>query len=100
MLDDFEKHWQEVKQNHPIDSKLYGKVLRIEPFGIFLDIGYPILKGYQFSGLVDILTKDDEDSYGLPMDYDLWPKVGEKIYCKVRWHRELEKEISLAIVRL
>jgi hypothetical protein len=42
--------------------------------------------------------KDDEDSCGLPIDYDLWPKIGEKIYCKVLWHRDLEKEVSLAIV--
>lgn len=92
MLDDFDKYWQEIKQSHPIDSKLYGKVLRIEAFGIFLDIGYPILKGYQFSGLIDILTKDDEDSYGLPIDYDLWPNIGEKFIVKFVGIETLKKK--------
>jgi ribosomal protein S1 len=100
MLDNLEDRWIEMKQNLPIGKRIYGKVFRAEPFGVFLDLGYPVLKGYQFSGIIDISTKDDEDSYGLPMSYDLWPKIGEKIYCKVLWHRELAKEISLAIVKL
>jgi ribosomal protein S1 len=99
MLDDLEERWREMKQSCSIGSRLYGEVIRVEPFGIFLDLGYPIVKGYQFSGIIDIPTKDDEDSYGLPMSYDLWPKIGEKLFCKVLWHRELEKEISLAIVK-
>jgi hypothetical protein len=88
-----------MKQDFPIGIQINGTVLRIEPFGVFLNIGYPVLKGYQFSGIIDILTKDDKDSGGLPMNYDLWPKIGEIIHCKVRWHRDLEQEISLAIVR-
>jgi ribosomal protein S1 len=99
MLDNLEDRWIEMKQNLPIGSRVYGKVFRTEPFGVFLDLGYPVLMGYQFSGIIDIPTKDDEDSYGLPMSYDLWPKIGETIYCKVLWYREDEQEISLAIVK-
>jgi ribosomal protein S1 len=99
MLDDLEGRWAEMKQNLPIGSRIYETIFRTEPFGVFLDLGYPVLKGYQFSGIIDIPTKDGEDSYGLPMSYNLWPKIGEKIYCKVLWPRENEKEISLAIVK-
>ena len=100
MSESLEDRWLEIKQNFPVGSKIYGEIFRAEPFGIFLNIGFPVLQGYQFSGIIDIPTKDDMDSCGLPISYDLWPKVGEKIYCKVLWHRELEKEISLAIVKL
>jgi hypothetical protein len=98
MINDLEERWKEMKQNFPIGKKLHGEVIRIEPFGVFLNIGYPVLQNFQFSGIIDILTKDDEDSCGLPIDYNSWPKIGEKIYCEVLWHRDLEKEVSLAIV--
>jgi ribosomal protein S1 len=94
-----EKRWEKMKQDFPIGTTINGIVLRNEPFGVFLNIGYPVLKGYQFSGIIDILIKDDENSEGLPMNYDLWPKVGATINCKVRWHRDHDQEISLAIAR-
>jgi predicted RNA-binding protein with RPS1 domain len=100
MLNDLEERWQEMKQSCSIGSRLYGEVIRVEPFGIFLDLGYSVLKGYQFSGIIDISTKDDDDSYGLSIDYSLWPRIGEKIHCKVVWYREDNKEISLAIAKL
>lgn len=92
-----DSEWERVKQELPIGSKLYGTVFRTEPFGIFLDIGYDVIDRYMLSGIIDILTKDDEDSYGLPMDNSLWPKIGDTVYCKVVWHRDVLKEVSLAI---
>jgi ribosomal protein S1 len=93
-----DSQWERLKQELPIGHKLYGHVVRIEPFGVFLDIGYKIIDGYKLSGLIDIGTKSDHDSSGLPMDYSLWPKIGEKVYCKVVWLRDSNKELSLSIV--
>jgi Uma2 family endonuclease len=97
-LDWVARKWEQMKQEFPIGSKIHGRVFRIEPFGIFLDIGYEVIGGYMCSGLIDIITKSDEDSHGLPHDYSIWPSIGEKVYCKVVWHRDSEKEVSLSIV--
>lgn len=96
--DSVDSQWEKIKQECPIGHKLYGIVTRIEPFGIFLDIGYEVIDGYKLSGLIDIGTKSDEDSNGLPMENSLWPKIGVKVHCKVVWHRDLEKEVSLSII--
>jgi ribosomal protein S1 len=93
-----DSQWGKLKQEFPIGHKLYGRVVRIEPFGVFLDIGYEIIDGYKLSGLIDIGTKSDRDSSGLPMDYSLWPKIGENVYCKVVWPRDSVKELSLSII--
>jgi predicted RNA-binding protein with RPS1 domain len=66
-LDWVDRQWEQMKQEFPIGSKVHGRVFRIEPFGIFLDIGYEVIGGYMCSGLIDIITKSDEDSHGLPM---------------------------------
>jgi Uma2 family endonuclease/predicted RNA-binding protein with RPS1 domain len=97
-LDWIDRQWEQMKQEFPIGSKVRGRVFRIEPFGIFLDIGYEVIGGYMCSGLIDIITKSDDDSHGLPHDYSIWPGIGEKLYCKVVWHRDSEKEVSLSIV--
>ena len=93
-----DNQWGEIKQEYPIGHKLYGIVIRTKPFGIFLDIGYEVIDGYKLSGIIDIGTKSDEDSSGLPRDSSLWPKIGEKVYCKVVWHRDHNKEVSLSII--
>jgi ribosomal protein S1 len=93
-----ENQWTKIKQEFPVGHKLYGCVIAIKPFGVFLDIGYKVIDGYKLSGIIDIGTKSDEDSSGLPMDNSLWPKIGEKVYCKVVWHRDSIKEVSLSII--
>jgi hypothetical protein len=82
--------WERMKHEYPIGHKLYGNVLMVRPFGIFVDLGYTIFDGCQFSGIVDIGTKDDDDSSGLPMDNSLWPVVA---------YRESSKEICLRLAK-
>jgi ribosomal protein S1 len=95
-----EEQWEEMKLALPIGYQLYGDVISIKPFGVFVDVGYEVIDGYIFSGIIDIGTKDDHDSSGLPFDYLLWPKIGERIYCKVVWHRDGIKEVSLSLVKI
>jgi hypothetical protein len=90
--------WEKLKAEYPIGHKFHGRIFRVERFGVFLDLGHPIINNYKMSGIIDIITKGDDDSSGLPIEYDLWPKIGQEIHCKVIWYRDSIKEISLAIL--
>jgi ribosomal protein S1 len=92
------KQWEELKSNLPIGYKFYGEVASIKHFGVFVNVGYAIIDGYQLSGLIDIVTKSDLDSSGLPIDNSLWPHVGQQVYCKVISYREGSKEVDLRLV--
>ncbi len=91
--------WEILKDNFPVGRKFYGTVIRIEPFGVFVNIGYEIIDGYKLSGIIDIITRSDDDSEGLPMDYSLWPILGQQVYCKVLAYREAPKEVCLSLVK-
>ncbi len=93
-----DEQWKELKLSFPIGHKFYGSVIRIEPFGIFVHLGYPVVDGYKLSGIIDIITRADHDSSGLPVDYSLWSKLNQQIHCKVIWYRETIKEVSLSLV--
>jgi ribosomal protein S1 len=94
-----DNQWEIAKKNFPIGRKFYGTVIRIEPFGVFVNIGYKVIDGYKLSGIIDIITKSDNDSEGLPLDYSFWPILGQKVYCKVLAYREAPKEVSLSLVK-
>jgi predicted RNA-binding protein with RPS1 domain len=98
-MDEIDLKWEQMKHEYPVGYKFYGNVLKIKPFGIFVSMGYPILDDYSFTGIVDIATKSDNDSSGLPLDNSLWPRVEQKIYCKVIAYRESSKEVCLRLVK-
>jgi ribosomal protein S1 len=99
MIDDLvEKQWIKLKTSLPIGLKFIGTVIMVKPFGVFVDVGFEIIDGYKLSGIIDVITKDDHDSSGLPLDYNLWPSIGERIHCKVLHYRDSIKEVSLGIV--
>ena len=62
--------WIEIEKIYPIGSKITGKVEYHAPFGIFIDIDYPV-----FKGLIQITDFLDEDI----MSADMYPPVGSKI---------------------
>ena len=58
--------WNELKQKLNIGSVISGTILRHEPYGVFVDIGYP------YEGLIQITDFKDEGKM-TPKDY---PPVG------------------------
>ncbi|MEH2395068.1 MAG: hypothetical protein V7K21_26590 [Nostoc sp.] len=62
-------------------------------------LGYKLIDGYKLSGIIDIATKPDYDSSGLPTDTSLCPQVGQRIRCKVIAYREYNKEVDLRLVQ-
>ncbi|MDM9379225.1 S1 RNA-binding domain-containing protein [Chlorogloeopsis sp. ULAP01] len=98
-MSDVDKQWEELKRNFPIGHKFYGEVASIKPFGVFVYLGYQVVNGYKFSGIIDIATQSDSDSSGLPTDNSLWPQVGQRIHCKVIAYREYNKEVDLRLVQ-
>jgi hypothetical protein len=89
----------ELKHNLPIEHKFYAEVISVKPFGLFVYLGYQVIDGYKLSGIIDIATKPDYDSFGLPTDTSLWPQVGQRVHCKVIAYREYNKEVDLRLVQ-
>lgn len=65
--------WNELKQKHNIGSVISGAVLRHEPYGVFVDIGYP------YEGLIQITDFNDEGKV-TPENY---PPIGSIIRAAV-----------------
>ncbi|OUL20676.1 hypothetical protein [Nostoc sp. 106C] len=98
-MSDIDKQWENLKQKFPIGYKFYGEITKVKPFGIFVYLGYQVIDGYKLSGIIDIVTKPDCDSSGLPTDTSLWPQVGQRVHCKVIAYRECNKEVDLTLVK-
>jgi hypothetical protein len=99
--DELETTWEEAKAKYPIGHRFQGKVVNAEHYGIFLDLGFPIVDGYKLSGLIDIVTFPDEDSLGLPaprFSTTPWPVVGAMLSCKVVGHRDQQMEVACALL--
>lgn len=64
----------EFQKEFYIGYKFSGEITRIKRFGIFVYLGYQVIDGYKLSGIIDIATKPDYHSSGLPTDTTLWPK--------------------------
>ncbi|MEH1793231.1 MULTISPECIES: hypothetical protein [unclassified Nostoc] len=98
-MSDIDKQWEKLKHNLPIGHKFYGEVISVKPFAIFVYLGYQVIDGYKLSGIIEIATKSDCDSFCLPTDTSLWPQVGQSIHCKVIAYREYNKEVDLRLVQ-
>jgi hypothetical protein len=44
--------WEKLKAEYPIGHKFCGRVFHIESFGVFLDLGHPIIDNYKMSGII------------------------------------------------
>ncbi|MBD2461013.1 S1 RNA-binding domain-containing protein [Oscillatoria sp. FACHB-1407] len=88
-----------MKRRFPIGHKFWGEVLRINPFGVFVNLGYPNRNTYLLCGIIDVATRSGCDSFGLPEDISEWPQVGQRVHCKVIAHREHNKQVDLRLVR-
>jgi len=70
MNEDRKLDWKEIKTLYPVGSKITGKVEHHAPFGIFLDIGHPVVKG-----LIQITDFLDEGV----MSPRMYPPIGHVI---------------------
>ncbi|BBD57715.1 hypothetical protein NIES2109_04820 [Nostoc sp. HK-01] len=96
---DIEIQWEKLKHSFPIGHKFYGEVISVKPYGIFVSLGDQNQNSYKLSGIIDIVTRADHDSLGLPKETFLWPPVGQRVHCKVITYREYNKEIDLRLVK-
>lgn len=75
-----------------IGSLVTGRVIKVQPFGLFVDIGGP------YPGLIDIGHTDFNQGVRLPRDYALWPTEGATIRCRVSYMRLHNRQIGLGWV--
>lgn len=61
-----EKRWEELQNKLFIGSVIVGEVLFVQPFGIFIDIGYSDIRG--FIRVVNISDNKNDK---------VWPSVGD-----------------------
>jgi hypothetical protein len=89
-----QQHWLLLKQQYPIGRQFWGKVGRIRPFGILVEIDdFPKDNYNRYMGSIDIghtiLYK--EGSQQLPLDFAQWFQEGTYIYCMVCYYREYDE---------
>jgi hypothetical protein len=70
-------------------TKLKGKILKVNPFGIFVDLNFP------FIGLIDIGHSNYNGGEKLPSDFFTWAKEGDSIDCIVSYYRFYNRQIGL-----
>lgn len=70
-------------------TKLKGKILKVNPFGIFVDLNFP------FIGLIDIGHSNFNEGEKLPKDFYTWAKEGDSIDCIVSYYRFYNRQIGL-----
>jgi len=66
-----------------------GTVVNVQPFGLFIDIGY------DFLGLIDIGYSGFNKGSRLPNDNSKWPQKGDSINCIVSYYRFSNKQFGL-----
>jgi ribosomal protein S1 len=74
--------WEKIEEKYPVDSKIKGKVVRIAPFGVFINLEPGI------EGLIHISKIPAEKSF----------KVGEKVDCFVEFLDKENRRLSLGLV--
>jgi small subunit ribosomal protein S1 len=79
--------WDELKDTLKIGELVAGTVLRHEPFGVFVDVGY----GYD--GLIQITDFKDEGV----MTPDEYPAIGKKIQAVVLGFKDRGRQIWLGV---
>ena len=69
--------------------EVMGVVERVEPFGLFVNIGSPYI------GLIDIGHTAFNRGHALPYDNSEWPQVGDRIRCVLGYVRFHTRQIGL-----
>lgn len=90
------KEWSIFTQQYPIGYKFSAKVLKVKPFGIFVEIKKRPKDPY--AALIDIGHSNVCHQYGgkrLPLDYTQWHKKGQKINCVVSYYHEHNRQLGL-----
>jgi len=85
-----DEQWFLLKQQYPIGRKFWAKVVKIRPFGIFVEISDRPDDSSQFLGLIDIghIALYKEESQELPLDRTQWAEEATYINCMVCYYRE------------
>jgi len=78
----FPDPWEDIEKKYPVDSKVKGTVVRLAPFGVFINLEPGI------EGLIHISKIPAEKSF----------KVGEKIDCFVEFLDKENRRLSLGLV--
>jgi len=78
----FPDPWEDIEEKYPVDSKVKGTVVRLAPFGVFINLEPGI------EGLVHISKIPAEKSF----------KVGEKVDCFVEFLDKENRRLSLGLV--
>lgn len=81
-------NWKDIEMKYPVGSLLTGTVERHFPFGIFLDIGHPLVKG-----LVQIIDFLDEGT----MTEELYPSIGTEVKAFVFGYATWNNQIKLGM---
>ena len=74
--------WEDIEKKYPVDSKVKGTVVRLAPFGVFINLEPGI------EGLIHISKIPAEKSF----------KVGEKVDCFVEFLDKENRRLSLGLV--
>jgi small subunit ribosomal protein S1 len=74
--------WEKIEKKYPVDARVKGKVIRLAPFGVFVDLEEGI------EGLIHISKIPAEKS----------PKVGDKVDCYVESIDKEGRRMSLGLV--
>jgi len=78
----FPDPWEDIEKKYPVDSKVKGTVVRLAPFGVFINLEPGI------EGLIHISKIPAEKSF----------KVGEKADCFVEFLDKENRRLSLGLV--
>jgi len=78
----FPDPWEGIEKKYPVDSKVKGTVVRLAPFGVFINLEPGI------EGLIHISKIPAEKSF----------KVGEKVDCFVEFLDKENRRLSLGLV--
>jgi len=78
----FPDPWEDIEKKYPVDSKVKGTVVRLAPFGVFINLEPGI------EGLIHISKIPAEKSF----------KVGEKVDCFVEFLDKENRRLSLGLV--
>jgi ribosomal protein S1 len=77
-----DRDWEQVKLKYKIGQVLQGKVLRHEPYGVFLDIGEAEIKG-----LIRIPDFLDDGAMG----EEMYPEIGSQVTAVVIGYNDANK---------
>jgi len=78
----FPDPWEDIEKKYPVDSKVKGTIVRLAPFGVFINLEPGI------EGLIHISKIPAEKSF----------RVGEKVDCFVEFLDKENRRLSLGLV--